>query len=295
MIKYYGCHISIKDGIIHSIEDIIKLKGNMIQIFISNPMSTRITNLSKKYTDDIIENIKQKLYITNTKIVIHLPYVINLSRHILPNSSIEDNWWIEMICNQLEFSEKINSLGCVVHVGKHLQLTEYEGIENMYNNLKIIIKFLRDNNMKTHIILETAAGQGTELLATRNNSINNLAEFYNKFDEEDKNYLRLCIDTCHIFSAGYDLNAKNAVKFFFKIFDNQIGLRYIDLIHLNDSKTICGGSIDRHANLGQGKINIKALKKFIKYSLIYNIPIILETPDSSYEEIKIIRSIAKKL
>lgn len=295
MRRYYGGHISIKNGIVNAIEEIIGLGGNFIQIFVSNPISTKIINLSKKFNDKIINNINKKLKESETKIVIHLPYVLNIGRQPILENPIENNWWIKMICEHLILSEKINSIGCIIHVGKHLKLTPNEGIENMYKNLKIIIDYLKTNNMKTHIILETGAGQGTELLSTKENSIIDLANFYNSFSDDDKKYFRLCIDTCHIFSAGYDLNKKKSIEIFFNDFEKYIGLRYIDLIHLNNSKFKCNCNVDRHANLYEGEIDIKNIKKFIKYSLINNLPLILETPNEYDEEIKLIKEIEKKI
>lgn len=288
---YYGGHISIKYGILNALDEIIELGGNMIQIFISNPMSIRDVNYNDKFTSKYISDIINKLKNTNTKIVIHLPYVINLAKPL----SNKYNWWIDMICKQLEISEKIKSIGCVVHVGKYKELTESEGLDNMYKALKIIINFLKINKMKTHIILETAAGQGTELIPTKNNDISDFANFYNRFDTKEKKHLKICIDTCHIFSAGYNLNTKESVKKFFNIFNKLIGIKHIDLIHLNDSKIKCGGCVDRHANLGEGYINLEAIKHFIKYALFYNIPLILETPGEYKYELKLIKNIEKKI
>lgn len=282
---YYGAHVSIKNGIISAIDEIIEYQGNMIQIFISNPVSVK-NNL--KYTDIDCKKIKQKLLDTNCKLVIHLPYVINLSK---PISNLENAWWIKMICDQLLISHKMGSLGCVVHVGKYLDLTETEGIENMYNALMYIITYIIKHKLDTYIILETAAGQGTELITTKNNSLEEFSTFYNKFTEIEKKHLRICVDTCHIFSAGFDISTSDKVKIFFDDFHKLIGIKYLSLIHLNDSKSSCGSCIDRHENLGVGKIGIEGLRNFIRYASYYNIPIILETPGDFEKEIELIHTV----
>jgi len=282
---YYGAHMSIKKGIISTIDEIIEFGGNMLQIFISNPISIKFES---KYTDIQCNQIKQKLKDTNTKLVIHLPYVINLSKPVI---KLEDTWWIKMTCTQLIISDKMGSIGCVVHVGKHLDLTIYEGIENMYNALIYIINFIIDNKLDTFIILETASGQGTELITTKNNSLEDFSKFYNKFTLDQKKYLRICIDTCHIFAAGFDITNRNKVKTFFDDFHRLIDIKYICLIHLNDSKSDCGSCVDRHENLGMGKIGIEGLRNFIRYGSYYKIPIILETPSAFKNEIQLIKTV----
>jgi len=280
---YYGTHLSIKTNLLSLIDYIKKIDGNMIQIFISNPISTK-SKPNQKIIEDA-ELIKQKSIDMDVKIVIHLPYTLNIGKQYNKNT-----WWIKTIIDHLNISEKIGSIGCVIHVGKHLNLSKYDGTNNMYKSLKYIIYYLKKNNMKTHIILETAAGQGTELLS----EIKKFIEFYKLFTDEDKEYLRLCIDTCHIFAAGEDISTKKNVKNFFKYLHNSIGMKYIDLIHLNDSKKECGSCVDRHENIGEGCIGKEGLTEFIRCAFLYRIPIILETPDNFINEIKIFNSIKQK-
>ena len=288
---YYGAHLSIKNGIVSAIEQINEMNGNMIQIFVSNPMSVKMSE--NKFNDKEYNSIKNKLKETDSKIVIHLPYVINLAKPLNPD--IKTSWWIKMILSQLTISESMNSLGCVVHVGKHLDLTPTEGLNNMYDAFIYIIDYMREQSMTTKIILETAAGQGSELITTKNNSLEDFANFYNRFTDEEKHYLKICVDTCHIFAAGYDIQKREQVEQFFREFDKLIGIDNMILIHLNDSKCGCGSCIDRHENLGEGKIGLKGLKHFIRYGLYYKIPIILETPDAYEKELEIINKIKEDI
>lgn len=287
--SYYGAHISISEGVENTIDYIHSIGGNMIQIFISNPMSTKTIINMKKFSPIVCARIKQKLLDTNSKLVIHLPYVINLAKHLGPNPA--NNWWIQIICNQLMIGESMGSIGCVVHVGKHLDLTISDGLDNMYESIKYIIEYMKTHNLTTYLILETAAGQGSELIRTSNNSIEDLADFYNKFDDTDKNYLKICVDTCHIFAAGYDIKTKTQVKNFFDSFNALIGIQHMALIHLNDSKTNCGSCVDRHQNIGAGYIGLTGLRHFIRYGLFYQIPIILETPSEYVLELMLINTI----
>lgn len=283
---YYGAHISIKKGIISAIDEIIQMGGNMIQIFISNPISTKFNIDEKKFNETICKQIKNKLLETDSKLVIHLPYVINLAKPLCQKP--ENCWWIKMICDQLIVSESIGSIGCVVHVGKSLNLTETEALENMFNAFVYIIEFMHKHSMETKIILETAAGQGSELITTKNNSLEDFANFYNKFNLDQKKYIKICVDTCHIFAAGYDIQKPIQISNFFSDFDTMIGINNMSLIHLNDSKCGCGSCVDRHENIGFGKIGKHALKHFIRYGIFYKIPIILETPNLVQTEIDLI-------
>ena len=291
-MSYFGGHMSITNGIISAISDINEIGGNMIQIFISSPMMLKSNIDMKKFTPLIIEQIKNKCSETNSKIVIHLPYVINLAKPLdIFDISDISNKSIKLIIKQLEISNLIGSLGCVVHVGKYTDQTELEGLENMYKSLKFIVDYIREKQLNTYIILETSAGQGTELLATKNNNINDLANFYNRFNIDDKKYIKICVDTCHIFAAGYDIKEKHMVKTFFDQFHELIGLENLALIHLNDSKKSCGSCVDRHENLGHGYIGLEGLKHFIRYAIYYKIPFILETPSDYIEELKLINEL----
>jgi len=283
--------MSISKGIPSAITEMNELGGNMIQIFISNPMSTKYSINETTYNEKNCQLIRSILESNDSKLVIHLPYVINLAKPLIPDLS--KCWWINMICNQLVVSDLINSIGCVVHVGKHLDLTVAEGLDNMYSSLKHVINFITENNLNTKIILETAAGQGSELLKTKNNSLEDFANFYNRFDKKDKEHLKICVDTCHIFAAGYDIRNKEQVKQFFSEFNKLIGVENISLIHLNDSKSDFGSCVDRHENLGLGKIGVHGIRYFIRYAIYYKIPIVLETPSNYKAGLELIESVKK--
>jgi deoxyribonuclease-4 len=290
LIPYYGGHMSITKGIVSAISDINEIGGNMIQIFISSPMMLNSKIDMKKYSSNIVEQIKNKCIETNSKIVIHLPYVINLAKPLDYENPLETKW-IKIIVEQLNVSDLIGSLGCVIHVGKYTGQTEAEGLDNMFKALKLIINYIINNNLNTYIILETAAGQGTELIPTKNNSLSSFGDFYNKFTNEEKQHIKICVDTCHIFAAGYDIREKLMVKTFFDQFNEIIGLENLALIHLNDSKKTCGSCVDRHENLGEGCIGLEGLRHFIRYAIYYKIPIVLETPSDYINELKLINKV----
>ena len=286
-ILYYGGHISIEKGIINALQQIQNMNGNFIQIFLSNPMTAKFNKNNKKYSETSLVEIYDYMLKTNTKLVIHLPYVINLA-----NPSFTDKYF-QLICDQLDISNLIGSIGCVVHVGKHLEQTYEDGINNMKKSLKQIINYMKSKNMKTHIILETGSCQGTELLSSYDNSLTEFAEFYNSFSTDEKKYFGICVDTCHIFAGGYDISKINIIDQFFTEFDTMIGFSHLDVIHLNDSKNKYNSHVDRHENLGDGYIGIEGISYFIQHALTNKIPLILETPSKYESEIQIIKKLIK--
>jgi len=280
---YYGSHVGIsKNGIIGAIDEIIKYNGNFIQIFITNPKARKTT----KRSDEELATINHYAKYSKVKIVIHAPYLLNFAHELTKKP--EESWIIISLIDHLEICSKIGAIGVVVHSGKYLHLDKSEAIENMYQNFKYVL----DNSPKnTKILLETPCGQGTEL----GGRLEEFRIIYNKFSEEDKKRLRICVDTCHVFAGGYDLSEPNKIKEFIKTFDKLIGWKYVDLIHLNDSKTKLNSKLDRHELLDEGQIGLKGLSVIIKFAYRASIPLILETPGGYPVEINIIKKIISNL
>ena len=273
---HYGSHVGIsKHGIIGGIDEIAKYNGNLIQIFITNPKARKTT----KRSDEELATIRHYAKYNKVKIIIHAPYLLNFAHKFS-----KDSWGITSLLDHLEICAKMGAEGVVVHTGKYLHMDKSEAIENMYENLKYCL----DNSSEyTKILLETPCGQGTEL----GGRLEEFRIIYNKFSEKDKKRLRICVDTCHVFVAGYDLSELAKVKQFIKTFDTLIGWKYVDLIHLNDSKSKLGSNLDRHELLDEGNIKLKGLSAIVKFAYSAEIPLILETPGGYPIEIQIIRKI----
>ena len=277
MTFYFGAHMP-GTNIIKSFEEIQSLGGNFMQIFIDSPYGKYNANLIQKYLK-IGPKIKQHMTDNNLKLVIHAPYTLNYAKDI-----DYDSIKFKIICDELIVADKLGAIGCVIHVGKSLDLSIIRATGNMLSSLKHIIAFIKANNLNSKLILETAAGQGTELFVTENNSVSALATFYHMFTEDEKKYLKLCIDTCHIFSAGIDLSTRPKVRNFFKDLKNQQLINNIAVIHYNNSKTEYNSHVDRHAPIGDGNINISGLSEVLKLAIENNIPCVLETHEEHYEQ-----------
>jgi deoxyribonuclease-4 len=267
MTFYFGSHINVSQGLIQSAKDIYKAEGNLLQIFYDD---------AKHFNKSDINKFKQYLQSNHMKVVVHASYKFNLAREWDKYSH-----WINHLIDEIEFSYNIGAFGIVLHFGKKLNLSLEEAYNNMFTSLihvhRHTIKY-----KKVKLLLETSTGQGTELCYR----IDDLAYFFRKFkifSSDLRDRFRICIDSCHIFSAGYCLKNKNHIKLFLETFDELIGLRYVSLIHLNDCKVDCGMQIDRHANIGKGYIGYNGLKYFFDYFRKLNIPIVLETPNEGYK------------
>lgn len=274
MTFYFGGHVS-STKLLKSLQSITELGGNFAQIFIDSPYGKYNPNLIKKYTD-LAPSINEYCIENDMKLIIHSPYVLNFGQEVQPIK-------MQLIFDELVVAHLINAIGCVIHVGKYLKISEEESIEYMYNNLKTIIDFIKEQGLNSKLILETSAGQGTELFVTTDNSLKPFTSFYHRFSMEDKKYLKICIDTCHINSAGYCIDTRQHVRKLFSDFKKLKILKHIVVIHYNDSKTPCCSRVDRHESLGYGTIGISALSEILKHAVIHKIPCVLETPDESHE------------
>ena len=284
-----GCHLS-NTNLFKSVDEVNKYYGNFMQIFVTNPLGRASPDSLKKYKE-IGPEIKKYCENNQTNIVVHSPYVLNFAKEFNENSH-----QITRILLELKIAHEIGALGCVIHVGKSLELDINDATLNMYKSIKYILEKIKENKLDSILILETAAGQGSELLVTEENEIDDLANFYHRFTKDDRKIFKLCVDTCHIFSAGFDISNKRKVRYFFILFDKMIGLENLALIHFNDSKTEYNSHKDRHERIGKGYIGLSGLAEFIRQAYRFKIPIILETHGDSYKkEIPWINKVIKKI
>jgi len=248
-------------------EDNIKL----IHTLLSNFDCIQVMFSKFKLATNELKQIKSIL--TDYKyIYIHASYQINMGADLIPSQTDLYSTGIEIFLNEIKYAKKIGAKGIVVHMGKNVK-NKYDA-SHIYNNMvKFIIelfKKLKTKKITLSILLETPAGQGGEMCW----DLNEFVKFITKFS---KLYfypqLGVCLDTCHIFQAGYDFNNPLVIKQVHKILEPI--KNKIQLIHLNDSFHSVGKHIDRHEQIGMGQIQTNQLIKFIHpYK---SIPMILET------------------
>lgn len=241
------------------------------QLFTKNPRQTQI----KKINEEDAKKCKEYMEKEGIFLVTHASYLLNMSN--------SENWEkkIENGKNELDLAEKIGAKGTVFHVGKHLKLSVKEGEDKMYEYIQTMIQYLQEKNYQVKYVIETSARCGTELLW----KMEDLGAFFHRFTEEEKKHLAICIDTCHIFSAGYRIHNEEGCNEYIQLVGDHIGWENVMVIHLNDSLSLkgCGCKLDRHANIMKGFIQ-DGMKRLIEFTTDFGIPHVLETP---YEENKI--------
>lgn len=273
---YVGAHINREKTILKTMETITKNGGNCLQLFVSNPRSLSLVNIDNYI--NIATDIKEYSAKHNFKTLIHSSYTINLARDFKNGKRavpINECPWIQLLLHELYISHIIESSGVIVHVGKHTTQSKEYGLENMRIAIEYIIDELQKNEVKAKIILETPAGQGTELLT----NLRDFIDFYNSFSNPQKKYLGICLDTAHIWASGYELSDA------YNIICNKNASDLI-AIHLNNSKVAQGSNVDRHATLfgKDGTISHNSIKQFLELftDSKHKPMIILETPSSQY-------------
>jgi deoxyribonuclease-4 len=278
-----GFHVSLlKKSVAHSISYFHKLCNiSAFQLFLKSPKQKGAINIKED------EYIKSKKYIEDNDlfVVSHSPYIINIA------SSDEDtiNSNIQYAVSEIDAISKLGGKGSVYHVGKSVKLSKEDGFNYMCNFIKKVLDILIERQTTGYFILETGAGCGTELCT----KIEDLGKMYHQLNPEQKEKIMFCIDTCHIFSAGYQIDTAEGSTAFIDLFEKSIGWDKVICIHLNDSKTKCGSCVDRHENFTKGFLTNErtdGVLHFLMHCKKLDIPLILETPvnDSDYGIIDII-------
>lgn len=264
---YIGFHISKTRGYLQALLDAINVGANSFQIMTGSPQKINfpLKNLTEKDFEDFKEIKKYKDF----KVYIHSPYIMNLCNPDRMGLNTK------IILEDLTICNYMGGLGVVVHTGNKMkeQLLE-DSIKTYIKTIKHILKRYKGN---AKILIETSAGQGNAIGV----NIRDFAYIFNSFTKAEKKYLGLCIDTCHIYVAGYDITTKNGIVNYLIELNKYVDLKNIELIHLNDSKNPLGEKKDRHENIGKGFIYKKSMES-IEILKGLNIPMILETPDKIY-------------
>jgi deoxyribonuclease-4 len=249
------------------------------QLFLKNPRQNRIVQLKEKESEKCREYIQEK----DIFLVTHASYLLNMAN---PEK------WDEKILNatnELDIAEQIGASGVVFHLGKHTKISKQEGENYMFEFVKRLVEHISTRHYQTKIILETSAGCGTELCS----NIEDFGRFYHRFSNEELEYIKICVDTCHVFSAGYPIHTEEGCIQFMDVVENHIGWEHVLVIHLNDSLSLkgCGCKLDRHAPMMKGFIG-DGMKALIRFTMDFGIPHILETP---YEENRIFECHQKEI
>ena len=277
---YIGSHVGFgKDKqMLGSLEEALGYGANTFMFYTGAPQNTMRNPINKDLVLKAMDLMKSN-DIDVSKVVVHAPYIINLC------NEEKFDFSVSFLTEEVK---RVNELGVklmVLHPGSHVGLGVDKGIENIISGLNIVLSNVKDNNVI--ILLETMAGKGSEV----GSNINEIKRIIDGV--EDKNHIGVCLDTCHLNDAGYDMSDFDK---YLDEFDKIIGIEKIGCIHINDSKNEISSHKDRHENIGFGTIGFNNLINIIYNERLGEIPRILETPyiDREYPpykyEIEMIRN-----
>ena len=274
-----GAHTSIAKGVFNSLYQGEKLIANAIQIFTANQRQWKAKPISDTDAKKFIK-AKKETGIQTT--VSHNNYLINLGSPKKSNQHISKIAFLEEIerCHKLEIDY------LVFHPGSAVGSLEKDCLDTIVKNL---ISFKTEiKKGKTRLLLETTAGQGTNV----GYKFEHLGYIIKKAKSSIP--IGVCLDTCHIFAAGYDIRTKDGWKKTLSDFSKNIGLNNLYAFHVNDSKADLGSRKDRHESLGKGKIGLECFKFLMKEEKFRDLPKILETPNDDLwkKEIELLKKYA---
>ena len=255
-----GSHVSFnkKEQLIGSVKEALSYNANTFMFYTGAPQNTNRASIDDSITLSALELMKEN-NIDLKNVVVHAPYIVNPAN----NANFEFN--VNFLKQEIERVESLGVTKLVLHPGSYVKLTHDEGIKNIIDTLNQVIR----KDMTVKILLETMSGKGTEL----GTNFDDLKYIIDNI-EYNKN-VGICLDTCHLNDAGYDIFKFDEIL---DEVDSKIGLEKVGCIHINDSKNLKSSHKDRHENIGLGTIGFDALINVIYNKRLDNVPKILETP-----------------
>jgi len=268
-----GCHLSVSKGFAAMGNEAVDINANTFQFFTRNPRGSKAKKIEEKDAAALLKIAEENHF---SKILGHAPYTLNPCS--ADKRTREFAW--EVLEDDLTRMEYLPNNLYNFHPGSHVGQGVDVGVEYISSMLNNIIK----PEQTTTILLETMAGKGTEV----GRNFEELQQILDRVILKDK--MGVCLDTCHVFDAGYDI--VNDLEGVLQEFDRIIGLDKLYAIHLNDSKNQLASGKDRHEKLGEGFIGLDTFVRIINHSKLSHLPYFLETPndlDGYAKEIKMMR------
>ena len=296
MAKFVGAHVSASGGVDNAPINAHNIGAKAFALFVKNQRQWKAKPLDPKVIDAFKENIEKFGY-SPKHILPHDSYLINLGhpdKEALQKSR-------DAFLDEVKRCQELGLVKLNFHPGSHLvkiakkdpnydeklHEAEYGCLDTIVESLNIVIEQTKDSNVQ--LVIENTAGQGTNL-GYKFEHLGYIIE-----NVEEKSRMGVCLDTCHTFTAGYDIRTPEAYEVTMSEFDRVVGIKYLAGMHLNDSKPDLGSRVDRHDSLGKGKIGWEAFRLIMNDPRMDDIPLILETIDESIwaQEIKELYALQK--
>ena len=279
----FGAHESIAGGVFNAVILGQKATCDTIQMFNKSSNQWRAKKLESKEIEELFRQIE----LTGVTVsVSHTSYLINIAS---PDQALNKKSF-DALKEELERCGVLKIPNLVLHPGSHVGSGEETGMNLISENINRLFEALPDG--KVCLLLETTAGQGTNLGYT----FEQLAYMIDRV--EDKKRVGVCLDTCHLFAAGYPIIDPKDYKKTIKHFDDVIGLDRLRIIHVNDSLKEFGSKKDRHEHIGKGHIGLDGISNFVNDKRLAKVPMVLETPKEDdlvedIENLRVLRSLVK--
>ncbi len=258
-----GVHVSIAGGLEKAVDRAEERECDVFQIFSRSPRGWRAKELSQEEAERFLSRMKASSLVMA---VDHMPYLPNLAS---PKEEVYARS-VDVLHAELERCRMLSIPYLVTHPGSHLGMGWEAGLERIVN---AISDAFSPSNCNVTLLLENTAG-------TKNSMGGTFEEIAAIIDGAGDAGCRLgiCLDTCHLFVAGYELRTANGLRYTLEQFDNSIGLERLKLLHLNDSRGSFGSRLDRHEHIGMGEIGIEGFRAILANESLRELPIVLETP-----------------
>ena len=276
----FGYHISIRGGLVSAIVEGVDAGCEAIQIFVGSPQQWGTPPVSDEETREFVETGAGSGI---DPVVIHSIYLVNMAA---PSDSIFKRS-IASLASSLAKAEKLGAVGVITHIGNHKGEGEEFGLHRI---AEAVTSCLERSPGEALLLLETTAGAGTSI----GNSFEQFGAVFDMAGRPER--LGFCLDTCHVFAAGYDISTPAGVDSAVEELDRFVGLDRLRVLHLNDSKGECGSHVDRHEHIGRGRIGLESFRYMVNHSALRDLPAIVELPYGSPDapgDLELLRSLVE--
>ena len=264
-IPRVGAHTPTTGGMVkRSIAYAQTIEATSIQVFASSPRTWAMPESNKDADTKFVEKCVE----LDIETYVHAPFLINLGS---PTPGTYENS-LASTAYSLKRGREIGAKGVVIHTGSAVDVTHVDNAwKQIAKGMRPILKALKHPD-DPWLLLEPTAGQGQSLVK----KLDDITKYMDALEWHPK--VGICLDTCHVFAAGHDISKKGGMTETLDLLVKLVGIERVQLIHVNDSMDVCGALKDRHQNLGDGHIGLKAFEELIAHPAIRNAPLILETP-----------------
>lgn len=269
MAALVGAHLSTQGGLTHALEAAKALNATALAMFVKSQRRWQ----DKPLASEAIASFKTALVatrLTPSSVLVHSGYLINLAS---PRKEVLEASKASLV-QELERVEQLGLKYLVLHPGSHLNTSLDEGIKAIASGLTAALSAA---DSKAVILLENSAGQGSSI----GSRLEELGAIIEALPAKSARRVAVCLDTCHLWAAGYDFSEDNGCEAIAKEIKQYFGWELVKGLHVNGSIGACGSHRDRHASLGQGSISKAALAKLLALAPLHKVPWVLETPDST--------------